>query len=158
MATSVDSDMDINLTPMLDMVLQLIMFFMITVNFVRVESFSDQIQLPVAASAAILDKSAENFVFLNLDANGKLVGSLSHADLGTPEKLRVFLKHEKEMIERDWRVNKGKGEPRIVIVLRADAECRYKDVWQVVDSCQKAGYRRWQLRVKTGAGAKAAAS
>ena len=39
MSASVDETLDVNLTPLLDLVLQLIMFFMITVNFVRVDQF-----------------------------------------------------------------------------------------------------------------------
>ena len=34
-------ELDINLTPLLDLVLQLIMFFMITINFVRADQFDD---------------------------------------------------------------------------------------------------------------------
>src|SRR5688500_8252035 len=105
MATAVDADMEINMTPLLDMALQLIMFFMITVNFVRVEMFSDAINLPVAQSASILDSTGDSFVFLNLDPGGKLVGTLTHSDVSTPEKLRVFLDRELESIKRDWRIN-----------------------------------------------------
>src|SRR5688500_17625085 len=68
---------DPNLVPLLDVVLQLIMFFMITVNFVRVDQFDDTIALPVAQMAVPLDKSSEVFIFLNLDSTGKLVGALS---------------------------------------------------------------------------------
>ena len=52
MSASVGSEgADPNLTPLLDLVLQLIMFFMITVNFVRTDQFDDAIKLPVATSA-----------------------------------------------------------------------------------------------------------
>src|SRR5437764_717651 len=126
---------DVNLTPLLDLVLQLIMFFMITVNFVRVEQFDDAIHLPVATSAVQLDKGAEDFVFLNLDGSGQLVGTLSNLMLDTPEKLKVFLMREKESIERSARSRGAVGEVKIVIVLRADKDARYRDVWDKLDSC-----------------------
>src|SRR5437660_1202894 len=67
MSASVDSEgIDVNLTPLLDLVLQLIMFFLITVNFVRVDQFDDAISLPVASQAVPLDNTAEDWVFLNL--------------------------------------------------------------------------------------------
>src|SRR3954453_4797077 len=91
---------DPNLTPLLDLVLQLIMFFMITVNFVRVDQFDDSIALPVASSAIPIDNTAEEWIFLNLDGAGKLVGTLSSFVLDTPEKVKVHLMHEKEALTR----------------------------------------------------------
>src|SRR5580693_1110162 len=96
MSASVDSEgVDVNLTPLLDLVLQLIMFFMITVNFVRVDQFDDAIRLPVATTALPMDATAEDWVFLNLDSTGKLVGTLSTFALDTPEKIKVHLMQEK---------------------------------------------------------------
>src|SRR5438270_13113289 len=101
MSASVGSEgADPNLTPLLDLVLQLIMFFMITVNFVRVDQFDDAIKLPVATSAVAMDSSAEDLVFLNLDSTGKLVGTLSTLPLDTPEKIKVHLMQEKANLER----------------------------------------------------------
>src|SRR5688500_617354 len=156
MYASMDSDSaDPNLIPLLDVVLQLIMFFMITVNFVRVDQFDDTIKLPVAQAAVPLDNTAEEWIFLNLDSQGKLVGALSNFPLDTPGKLQAHLRREKVDLERSWVAkNPGKNPDRdfkVVVVLRADQNCRYSDVWEVLDSCQRADYRRWQLRVMTRA-------
>src|SRR4051794_14684215 len=114
MSASVGSEgTDPNLTPLLDLVLQLIMFFMITVNFVRVDQFDDAIHLPVAASAVPLDTSAEDWIFLNLDSTGKLVGNLNNFTLDTPEKIKVHLSREKESIERNARTLGKTGEVKI---------------------------------------------
>ena len=142
---------DVNLTPLLDLVLQLIMFFMITVNFVQVDQFDERVTLPVAQSAVPLEANAQDYVFLNLDAKGQLVGALDNLSLDTPEKLKAHLVREKENLERVARAKGKQGDIKIVIVLRADKDCRYRDVWQVIDSCQRAGFRRWQLRVMTKA-------
>ncbi len=151
MAGSVDSEeLDINLTPLLDLVLQLIMFFMITINFVRTDQFDDSIQLPLASQAVPLDNSAEDWIFLNLDGNGRLVGALNAFSLDTPEKLKVHLMREKESLERAA-VARGKtGEIKVIIILRADKNCKYTDVWTCLNSCQRAGFKHWQLRVMTG--------
>ncbi|MCI0380375.1 MAG: biopolymer transporter ExbD [Gemmataceae bacterium] len=143
------NELDINLTPLLDVVLQLIMFFMITVNFVRVDQFDDRVALPVAQSAVPLDATAEEWIFLNLNSEGKLVGNLDTLTLDTPEKLKAHLMREKESLENVARAKGKAGDIKIVVVLRADKNCRYSEVWQVVDSCQRAGFRRWQLRVMT---------
>jgi biopolymer transport protein ExbD len=140
---------DPNLTPLLDLVLQLIMFFMITVNFVRVDQFDDAIKLPVATSATTMDASAEDWVFLNLDSTGKLVGTLNAFVLDTPQKIKVHLMQEKANLERAAKARGKIGEPKIYIILRADKNCEYGEVWKVLDSCQQAGFKYWQLRAMT---------
>jgi len=152
MATNVGSEAaDPNLVPLLDLVLQLIMFFMITVNFVRVDQFDDSIHLPVAQSAVPMDKTAEEWVFLNLNKKGDLVGTLSSFVLDTPEKIKVHLMQEKSSLERAAKSRGKTGDIKIVIILRADKECKYADVWKVLDSCQRAGFKYWQLRAMTRA-------
>jgi biopolymer transport protein ExbD len=151
MSASVGSEgADPNLTPLLDLVLQLIMFFMITVNFVQTDQFDDAITLPVATSAMVIDSTAEDFVFLNLDASGKLVGSLSTFVLDTPQKIKVFLMGEKANMERAAKARGKVGDVKLVVILRADKACKYSDVWKVLDSCQQAGFKYWQLRAMTG--------
>ena len=146
-----DEGIDVNLTPLLDLVLQLIMFFLITVNFVRVDQFADEISLPVASSGTIMDNSAEDWIFLNLDGQGRLIGTMSTFVLDTPEKLKVHLMREKESLERAGKAKGKQGEIKIVIILRADKNCKYTDVWSVLNSCQRAGFKYWQLRVMTKA-------
>jgi biopolymer transport protein ExbD len=142
---------DVNLTPLLDLVLQMIMFFMITVNFVRVDQFDDAIKLPVAANSTPLDNKAEEYIFLNLNSRGELVGSLANLTLDTPGKLREHLFKEKRNLEE---VVKGRGEtknPKVVVVLRADGNVRHRKVWEVLDTCRQAGFIHWQIRVMTRA-------
>jgi biopolymer transport protein ExbD len=154
MSASVGSEgSDPNLTPLLDLVLQLIMFFMITVNFVRVDQFDDSIRLPVATSAVAIDSSAEDWVFLNLGKDGQLKGALSTLVLDTAQKIKVFLMTEKANLERSARARGKVGDIKIVVILRADKDCKYGDVWKVLDSCQQAGFRYWQLRAMTRAAA-----
>lgn len=142
-----------NLTPLLDLVLQLIMFFMITVNFIRVDQFNDDIQLPTAQAAVPLDRAAEDWVFLNLNKDGKLVGSAEAID--TEARLKAYLTRERLRLEEEAQAKGRKGPVNVVVVLRAHKDCRYADVWQVLQNCTKAGYRRWQLRVEYKSMAKA---
>lgn len=152
MSASVDSEgCDPNLTPLLDLVLQLIMFFMITVNFIRVDQFDDSVRLPVAQNATPLDNTAEEYIFLNLDNKGQLVGALSNFALDTPQKLKAHLMRERGDLERVGQVKGGKGPNKVVVVLRADKDVRYSRVWEVLDSCKMAGFVHWQLRVMTRA-------
>ena len=150
MAAAADSEgCEVNLTPLLDLVLQLIMFFLITVNFVRVDQFADEIVLPLASSAIPLDNSAESFIFLNLDKDGRLIGTLAQFVLDTPEKLKAHLIREREKHEEEARERGVKGEVKVVVILRADQHCKYGDVWTALNSCQRAGFKQWHLRVMT---------
>ena len=147
MSASVDEATDVNLTPLLDLILQLIMFFMITINFVRVDRFDDSIKLPLASHGVPIDEKAEEWIFLNLDAKGNLVGTVSTLALDTPERLKLHLINEKESIERSSKYATKKGEVKIVVILRADKNCTYQRMWDVLNSCQRAGFKHWQLRV-----------
>src|SRR5215471_10737810 len=60
-----------NFTPLLDLVLQLVMFFMLVTNFV-LEQTSVDIKLPTAFAAKALDKSEGDAVFLNVNSDGKV--------------------------------------------------------------------------------------
>jgi biopolymer transport protein ExbD len=138
------SDDDPNLVPLLDLVFQLIMFFMITVNFVRVDQINEDITLPIAQAAVPMEKSAEEFIFLNIDRNGKLVGTLE--DLNGGRKLEAYLKGKMDELERQARVKGEQGEPKVVLVLRADRDARYKDIWNLVELGKTAGIKRYQFR------------
>ena len=54
-----------NLTPLLDLVLQLLMFFMMTVNFIN-EQVTGEVKLPTSQSAIPLSKSETEVLFLNI--------------------------------------------------------------------------------------------
>jgi biopolymer transport protein ExbD len=125
------------------------MFFMITVNFVHADQFDDAITLPLASQAVPLENSAEEWVFLNLDGEGRLVGSLKNSLLDTPGKLKAHLEREKESLERAGKARGKVGELKIIVILRADRECKNEDIWSCLYSCQRAGFKYWQLRVMT---------
>ena len=148
-ASIADEGLDVNLTPLLDLVLQLIMFFMITVNFVRVDQFDESINLPMASQAVPLDNTAEDWVFLNMDSQGRPAGALKNVALNTPEKLKAFLEREKESLERAAKARGKTGEIKITIVLRADKDTQNDEVWSFLASCQRAGFKHWQWRVMT---------
>src|SRR5271165_4900127 len=54
-----------NLTPLLDVVLQLLMFFVMTVNFVN-EQVSGDVKLPTSQSAVPISKAENDVLFINI--------------------------------------------------------------------------------------------
>src|SRR5262249_221034 len=118
--------LDINLTPLLDLVLQLIMFFMLTVNFVPVDQANERLDLPVVQTAMPLVSSGDSLVFINIDRDGqRLAGG---AKLATPLQLRNYVKDRKDEIERVARVRGVKTPVNILIVVRAHKDVSWGDV------------------------------
>ncbi len=60
-----------NLTPMLDMVFQLVTFFMLVINF-KSSALDLNLKLPVVGSARMVDAAARDLIVLNLTAHGAL--------------------------------------------------------------------------------------
>ncbi len=62
-----DNEMEINLTPLLDLVLQLIMFFLACVSFVS-DQVSSNVQLPGSSSAQeIQPKTEDEYIVINIE-------------------------------------------------------------------------------------------
>src|SRR5262245_55064562 len=155
-----------NLVPMLDLVLQLIMFFILCANFIA-NDLNENIKLPAAIQARLLDRNEDYVITLNMDSHGrillvkaddKLVEEILQQNRADPRILtnkaevaqymagKMLL--DKERIEQAKR--RGvKVEPRpSLVVLRADKQATYKMVNDVLEACRVAGYSDVQLRTK----------
>src|SRR5207249_1683921 len=74
-ATSSIDRADPNLTPLLDVVFQLITFFMLVINFSN-DNYDQRVKLPVAGTAHPVESSekvAEDRLVLNVDKQGHLL-------------------------------------------------------------------------------------
>ena len=138
-----------NLTPMLDLVLQLVMFFMLCANFLM-EDVNASIKLPTAIQAKPLDKAEDYVIFLNVDKKGHVILSKeSKADVLTnPIQVQSYLRGRHEFdegrIKRDEKAGK-KGRLSLVVI-RADKDCTFKQVNDIMGACRSAGYADVQLR------------
>jgi biopolymer transport protein ExbD len=136
---------DPNLTPMLDMVFQLITFFMLVINF-RAASVDPSIRLPKLGSARPVANSAESDVLvLNIAADGKL------NVYGQPQDAQTFLRHEAEIElamarKYDHTLKLGSELPTTVVV-RADKQTEFTKVNQILMTCQELGFRKISLKV-----------
>jgi len=133
-----------NLTPLLDLVLQLIMFFMISINFVN-EEVNEEIQLPLSQAARPMSKSEGEVLFMNLNKQGELaVPGREPMDL---IGMKVYIRQQykdAERLSKDGKVNTA-------VVIRADEMTNYDDVFKVMQACKEAGFNRLKLRAKSKA-------
>ncbi|HMF38948.1 MAG TPA: biopolymer transporter ExbD, partial [Isosphaeraceae bacterium] len=87
-----------NLTPLLDVVFQLITFFMLVINFTA-ENYDQRVHLPVAGSARPVEDTqrvSEDRIVLNVDRDGHLlVGGLTQP---LNEALQT-IKHQADLVK-----------------------------------------------------------
>jgi biopolymer transport protein ExbD len=141
-----------NLTPLLDLVLQLLMFFVMTVNFVSTE-VRDDVKLPVAQSARPMDKSLDKVLMLNMDAKGQLFILGLDRPLTNQGEIGYFLRKEfgDAQLLAKARGDKA-GEVKTAVIIRADQDVKYEKVYQLLRACKEAGYKSMQLRATVRGG------
>ena len=102
-----------NLTPLLDVVFQLITFFMLVINFSQ-DNFDSRIRLPVAGSARPQDDAArlnDERLVLNIDGKGNLIfnGEVLTADQAT-QKIKLEAQIARQNIKTlRGKVHAGRG-------------------------------------------------
>jgi biopolymer transport protein ExbD len=140
-----DDKCEPNLVPLLDVVLQLLMFFMMCVNFVT-EQVNEEIKLPYAQSARPMDKGDQDVLFLNLNERGELLVP------GKEEPLSILrTKYYLKTQYKDLAAASPDGKVRTVIVIRAHKDADYSQVYQVLQMCKAEGFRKLSLRAMTKA-------
>jgi biopolymer transport protein ExbD len=142
---------DPNLTPLLDVVLQLLMFFMMCTNFVTTQ-VNKNIQLPVMTSARPADKKDVDLLYLNIRTDGA-VEVVGRDPMKTPEAIKTFLNKQFQDAERIAKQDKDNKDHRVktVIALRADKNVEYRRVYEVMHWCKEVGFRRFHMHAMTKA-------
>lgn len=144
-----------NFTPLLDLVLQLVMFFMLCANFV-LDQTDERIKLPGAYSAKVLDKSEADPFFLNVNKKGQvlLTPTQQEGDIDTLDNEVQVLNYMTRQAEREKKAAEAKGEkwekPKAVLILRVDKDTPFEKTYPIMKACRKAGYDQVQLRVLLG--------
>jgi biopolymer transport protein ExbD len=132
-----------NLTPMLDMVFQLITFFMLVINF-KAASLDLTLRLPVVGSARSVETEGVDLLILNIDKDGKL------NVYGIPRDIASYIKAEaKASLDAAKRENPKfdkKDDLPTTIVVRADRQTPFSLLNVVIKTCQDNGFRKFALK------------
>ncbi|MEN6405634.1 MAG: biopolymer transporter ExbD [Thermoguttaceae bacterium] len=131
---------DPDMTPMIDCTFQLVIFFLLTLNFSSDEQ-SELIRLPASEIAKPASNAIETPVTLQVLASGLV---LFGGDQMDPASLGGPLKREREMIQRVL----GRDIKSATVVVRADRDVPTGKVQDVIRVCQNAGFERFVLRAK----------
>ncbi|WP_435017290.1 ExbD/TolR family protein [Tundrisphaera sp. TA3] len=141
--------LELNLTPLLDVVLQLITFFMMLIHFGnQVEGESASIKLPSAPAALPAGDLALDRLIVNIDARGHLLDERADIDAKTSgDWWAEQARRRKAGMEA---LGEGGGELSTVVVVRADKATTYGAVRGLLASAQANGFARFSLVVLQG--------
>ncbi len=119
-----------NLVPILDMVFQLITFFMLVINFKAVDVDKDLV-LPVVGAANPTDQGDQgDLLVINVRSDGtvQVRGAIQPS-------IDLFLRGESMVVSALRRVKPGDPLP-VTAILRVDKKVAFERLMQVVDSCK----------------------
>jgi len=138
-------DIDESLVPLLDLVLQMVMFFMICANFVM-EQVNETIKLPSATAAKSLDKAASDVIFVNIDDQGFIL-RLDGDPLKTPPEIKTWFKNKyRDAQDNALRDKTGDGKVKTLVIIRAHQSAKFEDVYRVLAAVRESGFRDVRLR------------
>ena len=121
----------LNLTPMIDVVIQLVIFFMVGTQFVDNERKID-IALPQVSQSAPLTETPDEIV-VNVTKEGDI-------SIGPKTVSAIELKSQLEEAKRRY--------AKQAVVIRGDMDCIYQQVMTVVDICKQAGIDNLQVATR----------
>ena len=141
-----------NLTPMLDVVFQLMTFFLMVMNFSQ-DDYDARVRLPVAGSAREINPDqVEDRLVLNIDRDGRLLIA------GQPYDTEQAIK-ELGVQAALVRLNaKVAGDPIEVgqalptkLVVRGDKAMKCGQLNRIVTACQELGFRTFEFKAEQSA-------
>ncbi len=139
-----DASAEPNLTPMLDMVFQLVTFFMLVINF-KSAQLDMNLKLPVVGSARPVDtKGQQDLLVLNIDSNGQLTV------YNTPRDIDSYIRGEAQSSllaaqQKNPSLQPGDELPTTVVI-RADKATPFQLLNRVIKACQESGFRTFSLK------------
>ncbi len=128
-----------DLTPMIDMVFQLIAFFMVLINFSQSEQ-NDKVILPESELAKPIDTPIEFPIIVHLTSDGTVVIGGDEISL---ETIRTRMAPEIDLLKLE-----GKSTQDANIIIRAHETAAGGRVQDLINRCQDLGFEKFALRVK----------
>ncbi len=131
---------DPDMMPMIDCTFQLVIFFLLTLNFSSDEQ-SELIRLPASEIAKPAEGALETPITIQILASGSV---LFGGDQMAPAALRGPLQREREMIKTVL----GRNMKNATVVIRADRDVPTGKVQEVIRVCQETDFEKFILRAK----------
>lgn len=141
-SVSTEANAEPNLTPMLDMVFQLVTFFMLVINF-KAASMDLSLKLPVLGSALPVESHGDILV-MNINSKGQL------NVYGAPVDINKYIQGEAQASLLKLKATKPDAkygeELETTIIIRADRTTPFRLLNRVITECQGAGFRNFAMK------------
>jgi len=128
-----DDEPVLNLTPMIDVVFQLLVFFMVATTFLDPER-AIEIALPEASAGEPITDEIKELV-INVFADGRMV--VSGQDVDDAQLLQTLKAA-------------ALADPNTPVTIRGDGQARHERIVQVMDACQRAGLTQFNVGTLEG--------
>ena len=125
------------MTPMIDVVFNLLIFFLVASKFAEVERALKSPQPESSQAKPLVAQVGDTFV--DVDAQGKYY---------VEGRWRTVRELE-NLLHLKWVNNPGKAS----VIIRADRNCRWQAVFTVIDLCVKANIRNYRVTAGPSPGA-----
>ncbi len=123
---------DVNLTPMIDVVFLLLLFFMVSTSFIRESSL--KVDLPEATGLALAEQDSPIDIIINAEGQFTVNG----VTLINPSTAQLSAHLEQAVGEIE--------DPHVII--SADANAEYQNIVTAMDTAQQLGYTRLTLATR----------
>ncbi len=142
---------DVDMTPMIDIVFQLLAFFMVIVNFEQTQA-DERVKLPKDQLARPAKNPRDKELVLNFGYERNTDGS--RVGTGDP---RIFYAgnvrsladvHIDLNFEKQNYIDTGVDPKEVTVIIRADAEVPTGQVQELIKKCQEASFEKFSLRAE----------
>jgi biopolymer transport protein ExbD len=136
-----------NLTPILDMVFQLITFFMLVINF-KTNQIDMQMELPVVGSARPVDTKGQlSLMMININNQGKYtLWNRPQTDAEMQQFIEMQAQQDRLAARRMDKNFTDEDDLPTTVVIRADRNTPWEKVSRIIRLCQDNHYRNFAYR------------
>ena len=144
---------EVNLIPMIDIVIQLITFFLMLVNFDD-SNLDERVRLPIADLAKPSEMDIEELLILNVDRDARVnvVAGGGQLDIGGDAFRQHMMKEARATVKSMKLYGKPvkyvADRPQLwtTVMIRADKEVEYERIQKMMKICQDQGFYKFALR------------
>lgn len=134
-----NTEMAMDITPMIDVVFQLIIFFMLIIDLTQKEL--EDIKLPSASECSSDEDPDKGRMIINISKDGKYIHKRNYLDLDQMRgALAIFRQKYQDLDDAD-------GNSTKPILVRADEITRFKHVQKVMQLCGEKTIRIWKVEL-----------
>jgi biopolymer transport protein ExbD len=135
-------DVEIDMTPMIDICFQLLTFFCFILNFSGAEQ-DERVMLPFSTLAKPPETAADTPIMLQVTKEGHVI--IVGQTFPTPDDALATLNLERSLLEQ-----KQKSPADATVIIRGHRDAKTGVVQELIKVAQQAGFEKFTLRAKEG--------